>query len=143
MRASGVHPLRPLLTELDFRRLLRVRLAGPAGDGLFPGALFGAAFFTPEKATSAAAAASAFATVLLPYSLVGPFAGVLLDRWSRQRVLVVANVVRACGVLVVGAEILGGLHGQPFYASALVVVSISRFFLSALSAALPHVIDPA
>ena len=29
-----------------------------------------------------------FAVLLLPYSLVGPFAGVLLDRWSRQRVLV-------------------------------------------------------
>jgi hypothetical protein len=76
------HRVRDMLAVPDFRRLLRVRLTGQLGDGMFQGALFGAAFFNPEKATSAGEAAVAFATLLLPYSLVGPFAGVLLDRWS-------------------------------------------------------------
>ena len=79
--------LRRLLEGPDFRRLLRVRMAGQFGDGLFQGALFAAVFFDPTKATSAAQAAAAFTTLLLPYSLVGPFAGVFLDRWRRQRVL--------------------------------------------------------
>ncbi|MET7592631.1 hypothetical protein ABZS92_38215, partial [Streptomyces sp. NPDC005444] len=30
--------------------------------------------------------ASAMAVLLLPYSLIGPFAGVLLDRWRRRQV---------------------------------------------------------
>jgi hypothetical protein len=34
------------------------------------------------------------------------------------------------------------VHGQPFYLSALLVISVNRFVLSALSASLPHVIDP-
>ena len=72
---------------------------GQCGDGLLQGALFGAAFFNPDKATSAGTAAAAFAVLLLPYSLVGPFAGVLLDRWSRQRTLLVSNALR--GALVV------------------------------------------
>src|SRR5665647_2019587 len=96
------HAVRELLSDLDFRRLLRVRLGGQCGDGLFQGALFGAAFFNPEKATSAGQAAGAFAALLLPYSLVGPFAGVLLDRWSRQRILLVSNALRA-GLLVLVA----------------------------------------
>jgi hypothetical protein len=65
---------------------------------------------------------------------------VLLDRWSRQRVLVWANALRALWVIVVATEIAVGLGGVLFYASALVIVSISRFFLSALSASLPHVV---
>jgi hypothetical protein len=78
--------------------------------------------------------------LLLPYSLIGPFAGVLLDRWSRQRVLSLTNVVRAIAVLGVAAEVAAGVDGAPFYASALVVISLSRFVLSALSAALPRLV---
>jgi len=133
-----------LLTALahqGFRRLYGARLLGQFGDGVVQASLAGAVLFNPERQAHAADLAAAFAALLVPYSLVGPFAGVLLDRWRRQRVLVVANLLRAVGVLVIGLEILSGLHGQPFYASALVVVSISRLFLSALSASLPHVVD--
>ena len=138
----GVHHVRRLARDPDFRRLIRVRLAGQAGDGLFQGALFGAAFFNPEKATSAAAAASAFATVLLPYSMVGPFAGVLLDRWSRQRVLMVSNGLRAAlGCLFAVSLWQTGAISVPSVAIALLAVSLNRFVLSGLSAALPHVVE--
>jgi MFS family permease len=142
MTLPGVHPLRRMVAEADFRRLLRVRLGGQAGDGLFQGALFGAAFFNPEKATSAAAAASAFATVLLPYSLVGPFAGVLIDRWSRQRVLMVSNGLRAalCAVFALSLWRTGAIS-VPSVGVALLLVSLNRFVLSALSASLPHVVE--
>ncbi|MDX6219874.1 MAG: hypothetical protein QOJ48_1555, partial [Frankiales bacterium] len=142
MTLPGVHPLRRMVAEADFRRLLRVRLGGQAGDGLFQGALFGAAFFNPEKATSAAAAASAFATVLLPYSLVGPFAGVLIDRWSRQRVLMVSNGLRAalCAVFALSLWRTGAISVSSV-GVALLLVSLNRFVLSALSASLPHVVE--
>ena len=39
--------------------------------------------------------AAGLAVILLPYSVVGPFAGALLDRWDRRRVLLVANLLRA------------------------------------------------
>jgi MFS family permease len=133
-----------LLTALahqGFRRLYTVRLLGQFADGVFQASLAGAVLFNPERQANAADVAAGFAALLVPYSIIGPFAGVLLDRWRRQRVLVVANLLRACGVLIIGVEIVTGLHGQPFYASALVVVSINRLFLSALSAALPHVVS--
>lgn len=141
MHANG--HLRAALRRPDFRRLYTVRLFGQFGDGVFQASLAGAVLFNPERQAHAADVAAGFAVVLLPYSFVGPFAGVLLDRWWRQRVLVVSNILRAIGVAGVAAEILAGLHGQPFYMSALVVVSVNRFFLSALSAALPHVVDAA
>jgi MFS family permease len=127
-------------TNPGFRRLFAVRLACQFGDGVFQASLAGAVLFDPERQARAADVAAGFAVLLLPYSLIGPFAGVLLDRWWRQRVLTVANLARAVVVLSVAAEIAAGVSGIAFYASALVIISISRFVLSALSAALPRVV---
>ena len=138
------HALRQVLASPGFRGLMAVRLTGQLADGLFQAALFSAVFFNPERATSAGQAAAAFATLLLPYSVVGPFAGVFLDRWRRQRVLVSANLIRA-GILAVFAVLLAvqGPTSPVVVGLALLVISVNRFILSGLSAALPHVVDPA
>jgi MFS family permease len=104
--------------------------------------LAGTVLFDPEHQARAADIAAGFAVLLLPYSLLGPFCGVLLDRWSRQRVLTWANLVRALLVCGVAIEIAAGVGSQIFYASALIVISVNRFLLSALSACLPHVVPP-
>ena len=135
--------LRRALAEPGFRRLWTVRLAAQFGDGVFQASLAGAVLFNPERQAHPADIASGFAVLLLPYSLVGPFAGVLLDRWWRQRVLRFANLLRAVAVLGIAAEIAAGVGGIGFYASALVILSIGRFVLSALSASLPHVVADA
>ena len=91
-RAAG---LVGLLRERGFRRLLGVRFAAQWGDGMFQAALGGAVLFNPERQADPLAVAAGLAVILLPYSLVGPFAGALLDRWDRRRVLLVANLLRA------------------------------------------------
>jgi MFS family permease len=126
----------------DFGRLYLTRLASQCADGVFQASLAGAVLFNPQQSADPGQVAAGFAVLLLPYSLVGPFAGVLLDRWSRQRVLVVSNLVRCLGVAAVAAEIAAGVTGIPFYVTALLVLSVNRFFLAALSAALPHVVTP-
>ena len=135
--------LRIALAQPGFRRLFVMRLTGQFGDGIFQASLAGAVLFNPERQARAADVAAGFAVVLVPYSLIGPFAGVLLDRWRRQRAMIVANLCRAVGVALIAAEILAHVRGLPFYASALVVVSVNRFMLSALSASLPHVVATA
>jgi uncharacterized membrane protein len=133
--------VRAVLRHPGFGRLFAVRLAGQFGDGVFQAALAGAVLFDPQRQAHASDIASGFAILLLPYSLVGPFAGVLLDRWWRQRVLISANLIRGVSVIGIGIELGLGLHGQPLYASALVVISLNRFVLSTLSVSLPHVVD--
>jgi MFS family permease len=128
------------LAQPGFGRLFLVRLAGQFGDGVFQASLAGAVLFSPDRQAHASDVAAGFAVLLLPYSFVGPFAGVLLDRWWRQRVMVAVNVLRSLAVLLVAAEIAAGVTGVAFYASALVVISLSRFFNSAMSASLPHVV---
>lgn len=134
------HALRGLLRRPDFRRLYATRLASQTADGIFQASLAGAVLFNPERAADPAQVAAGFATLLLPYSIVGPFAGVLLDRWRRQRVLVVANLFRVVAVALLALEVATGTSGPLFYATALTVISVNRFFLAALSASLPHVV---
>jgi hypothetical protein len=132
-----------LLRRTDFRRLLGTRLLAQFGDGVFQAALAGTVLFNPQRAADPVAVAAGFAVLLLPYSLVGPFAGVWLDRWSRRQVLLRANVLRAGLVAVVAALVLEGVQGTAFYAAGLAVFSVNRFVLAALSAGLPHTTDDA
>lgn len=129
-----------MLAERDFRRLLATRLTSQASDGVFQVALASLFFFSPERAATAGQVALGFATLLLPYSLAAPFAGVLLDRWRRRSILVWANAVRAGLVLAVAGVLLHGPPGFALYALVLACVSVNRFLLAGLSAALPHVV---
>jgi MFS family permease len=130
-----------LLAVPEFRRLLASRLASQWGDGLFQAGLAGAVLFNPERHADPAAVAAGFAVLLLPYSLVGPFAGALLDRWDRRRVLVAANLTRGLFILLTAIAVGTGMSDVPLYAAALMVTGISRFVGSGLSASLPHVVQ--
>ncbi|MFW3172936.1 MFS transporter [Geodermatophilus sp. CPCC 206100] len=130
--------VRSLLARRDFRRLLATRLSAQFGDGVLQAALAGTVVFNPQRAADPVDVAAGFAVLLLPYSLVGPFAGVWLDRWSRRQVLVRAGIVRAVLVGVVAALVAAGDAGVAFHLAGLAVFAVARFVLSALSAALPH-----
>ncbi|GHF43062.1 MFS transporter [Streptomyces mashuensis] len=136
-----VRDLRVLLRLHGFRRLLAVRLLSQTADGVYQVALAAHVVFSPEKETSPAAIASAMAVLLLPYSLLGPFAGVLLDRWRRRQVLLYGNLLRAALAAGTAALVVGHVPDGLFYASALSVTAVNRFVLAGLSAALPRVVD--
>ncbi|MET9679001.1 MFS transporter [Streptomyces coeruleorubidus] len=136
-----VRDLRVLLRFQGFRRLLGVRLLSQGADGVYQVALAAYVVFSPEQQTSAAAVASAMAVLLLPYSLVGPFAGVLLDRWRRRQVLLYGSLLRALLAAATALLILSPAPDWLFYVSALCVTAVNRFVLSGLSAALPRVVD--
>lgn len=138
---SVVRDLRVLLRFRNFRRLLVVRLLSQGADGVYQTALATYVVFSPEKQTSAAAVASAMAVLLLPYSLVGPFSGILLDRWRRRQVLLYGSLLRTVLASATAALIITDVPDWLFYVSALCVTAVNRFVLSGLSAALPRVVD--
>ncbi|MET9989925.1 MFS transporter [Streptomyces mutabilis] len=136
-----VRDLRVLLRLKGFRRLLAVRLLSQGADGVYQVALATYVVFSPEKQTSPAAIASAMAVLLLPYSLVGPFAGALLDRWRRRQVFLYGNLLRAALATVTAVLMIASVPDWLFYVSALCVTAVNRFVLAGLSAALPRVVD--
>nr|WSY53401.1 MFS transporter [Streptomyces sp. NBC_00886] len=136
-----VRDLRILLRFQGFRRLLAVRLLSQGADGVYQVALAAYVVFSPEKQASAAAIASATAVLLLPYSLIGPFAGVLLDRWRRRQVFLYGNLLRALLAAATAVLMVSHVPDWLFYVSALCVTAVNRFVLAGLSAALPRVVD--
>lgn len=131
----------PLWT-VEFHRLYAIRLVSQLSDGLFQVGLAAFVIFSPERQTTAPAIAAAFATVLLPFTVVAPFAGVYLDRWPRHRILLWSNAIRAVLVLALAAVVFVGTGTAPVLALALLALGVNRFFLAALSAALPHTVAP-
>jgi hypothetical protein len=133
--------LRAVLSVRGFRRLLGVRLSSQFADGLFQAALAGSVLFNPDRQTSALAIAAGTALLVVPYSLIGPYVGVFLDRWSRRQVIVFTNLARAVLVLPVAAMINAGYEGAGFIVVAFAIIGLNRFLLAGLSAATPHVVD--
>lgn len=124
----------------EFRRLLELRTVSQFGDGLFQAGLAGAILFNPDRAATPWAIAGSFAVLFLPYSLLGPFAGALLDRWDRRLVLIGANLGRLILILGVAALLAAGASDLPILFGALIVNGFTRFVSSGLSAALPDVV---
>lgn len=76
--------------------------------------------------------------VVLPYSILGPFAGVFIDRWPRERILLLAPLARASlGWLVL---LDPARTGPAFYAGALWALSLNRLYLATATAVVPRVV---
>jgi len=133
---SVVTRAKDILQRPDFRRLLGTRMTSQVADGIFQATLLMTVVLLPERQGTVPAFALATALFLLPFSFLGPFAGVFVDRWRRRRILVATPLIRAAVSLVT----LPGIAAALVYLGALVVFSVNRFFLATASAVLPRVL---
>ena len=133
-------PAWPVLKGSSFPKLLQVRWLGQFTDGLFQSALASFVLFSPERQPSAVSAALAFAVVLLPYSLIGPYVGIFLDRFSRRRIVRISNLFRAADLLIIALLIKSGATGILLTLFVLFAFGVNRLILSGLSAGLPLIV---
>ena len=131
-----------LLRDPKLSRLLRVRWSGQITDGIFQSALASFVLFSPERQASAVNAAVAFAVVLLPYSIVGPFVGTLLDRFSRQRAIFFSNITRSTTLVIIALLMFNGYTGVEITVFVLVAFGVNRLILAGLSAGIPLMTTP-
>jgi MFS family permease len=144
VRTEGSSPRRRDLLALArpgrFRRLIAAQALSQAGDGLYQIALAGALIFSVDAAETPAEVTKLLAVTYLPYSLVGPFTGPFIDRFSRRSILVGSKVLMALLTLMMiparswPEGVLLGL--------ILANVSINRFFHSTKNAVLPSLVEP-
>jgi len=78
----------------------------------------------------------------LPVLLLGPVAGVFVDRWDRKRTMIVADLLRALLVLACLA-VRTADQVWIYYVVAFAMSCISRFFYPARGAALPLIVTEA
>jgi MFS family permease len=129
---------RDALRSHDFRKLFAIRLVSQSADGFFQAALVASVIFNPEKQSTAVGFAIATLLISLPFSVLGPFTGVFIDRWSRRRILVVAPWIKAA---VVGLALFNPRTAPlPFYLGVLLVFSVNRFYLATAVAVVPRLV---
>lgn len=131
----------PNLLKGRLPRLLQVRWLGQLVDGVFQSALASFVLFSPERQSNATAAALAFSVVLLPYSLVGPYAGIFLDRFSRQKIVQISNFIRAVDLILIAILVKNSATGIALTLLVLVAFGINRLILAGLSAGLPLLVS--
>ena len=130
--------VRDALASADFRRLFAIRLVSQSADGLFQAALVASVVFSPERQSTTAGFAIATLIVSLPFSIIGPFTGVFIDRWSRRRILVLSPWLRTA---LVGLALLDPTKAPIlFYGGVLLVLSVNRFYLSTAVAVVPRLV---
>lgn len=74
---------------------------------------------------------------LLPAAVVAPFAALLGDRFRRKRIMVAADLARACAMACAAAAVFGGAPAVTVYALAAIAAVTGTAFGPAQSALLP------
>ena len=74
---------------------------------------------------------------LLPAAVVAPFAALLGDRFDRKRIMVAADLARACAMAGAAAAVFGGAPAATVYALAVIAAVTGTAFQPAQSALLP------
>lgn len=75
---------------------------------------------------------------------VSPFAGVLVDRWNRVKVIYITDYIRGIALLFVGLYIFSGVTDietiRALYVAAVILSLAGSFFNPALGSALPDIV---
>ncbi|MGN6243965.1 MAG: apolipoprotein N-acyltransferase [Motilibacteraceae bacterium] len=141
-RPRGWRAARSLLHG-TFRTLVGGQVLGQAGDGLAQITFAQLVVFDVGKGATPARVAGVLAATLLPFTLVGPVAGVFIDRWDRRRTLVAVSAVRAAvAVAATGLAVAGVARATEVgaYVCLVLLLSCSRFILSGKAAVLPRLV---
>jgi Major Facilitator Superfamily len=135
--------LRLVVTRRDFSWLMGAQFLALAGDGVVQTALAKSIAFGNQRGFDLEGARSPdellriALSIMVPYTIVSPFLGVLIDRWDRRRLLVLANGVRAVVLGVVAVAGIDGIGELPLFAAFMLTLMSTRAVLATKAAALP------
>jgi MFS family permease len=129
-----------LASNADFRRLWTGQVVSEVGDWLNNIAVLALVIqFAGARGVGLAVALYAIARHL-PLFLFGPFAGVVVDRVSRRRVMIAADLARA--VLALGFLLASRLSSLAvIYAVGAALFSVSAFFNAAKRSSIPNLVE--
>lgn len=128
--------LRDVLRLAPLRRLWIAQMVSIFGDFLALFAVITHASFALHA--SPAQITGINIAFMLPFALVGPVAGVFVDRWNVKRTMIASDLARAAIVLLlVFAEGLWEIYGLLFLMS-----TVSTFFVPAQSVSVRTIVPP-
>ena len=139
--------LKLLLERRDFALLMGAQFAAQAGDGIVQAALakliaFGnQEGFDLEGARSPQELLRIALYLFVPYTLISPFLGVVIDRWDRRKLLMGANGLRAIVLILIALVGTGTVPDAVLFLAFLLTLASTRVVLATKAAAIPATLD--
>ncbi|MFH1128988.1 MAG: MFS transporter [Candidatus Omnitrophota bacterium] len=109
------------------------------GDRLDQMALI--AFIYSRAPGSSLQIAKILSFTIIPVFLIGPIAGVYVDRWDRRKTMYICDILRAGLVLTIPLFLFYLKSLVPIYAIIFIVFSIGRFFVPAKLSIVPDLVE--
>ncbi|MBI5873543.1 MAG: MFS transporter [Candidatus Omnitrophica bacterium] len=129
---------RNVLGNRNFSLLWIGQIISQFGDRLDQMALIALIYrFAPGSTTQMAKVMS---FTIIPVFLIGPIAGVYVDRWDRRRTMVVCDILRAILILSIPLYFMKLGSMLPIYIIVFLAFSIARFYVPAKMSIIPDLV---
>jgi len=129
---------RYIIRNRNFSLLWFSQIISQFGDRLNQMALIALVYHFAPGSTTQIAKLMSFAIV--PVFLIGPMAGVYVDRWDRRRTMVISDFLRAALVFSIAFYFINWHKLLPVYAAVCLVFCVSRFYVPAKMAIIPDIV---
>lgn len=126
------------LWNRNFFLLWQGQLVSVFGDALYSMAL---GFWVLQETGSTTIMGSIMALVTIPRIILGPFAGVIVDRCDRKKLIILGDLIRGIGMLVIAMLALNGsLKIWMVMLMGIVLGICSSFFNPSIQSVLPEIV---
>lgn len=130
--------MRLKLWNRNFFLLWQGQLVSVFGDALYSMAL---GFWVLQETGSTTIMGSIMALVTIPRIIIGPVAGVIVDRYDRKKLIILGDLIRGIGMLVVAILSLNGLLKIWMVMLMGILLGIcSSFFNPSIQSVLPEIV---
>ena len=135
---SQMTRIRDLLKDKDFSLLWASQIISNFGDRLNQMALIGLVYSRTPGSTIELAKLLSF--TIIPVFLIGPIAGIYVDRWNRKHIMIFSDLIRGVLVFLMPIVIIYSKSMVPIYILVFIIFSFTRFFVSAKLAIIPDIV---
>jgi len=130
---------REILKNRNFFFLWLGQIISQLGDRLDQMALIAFVYLRAPGSTLEIAKILSF--TIIPVFVIGPLAGVYVDRWDRRRTMYICDFLRAILVFTIPFFLFYAKSLVPIYLIIFVVFSIGRFFVPAKLSIVPDLVE--
>ncbi|MFH1622331.1 MAG: MFS transporter [Candidatus Omnitrophota bacterium] len=129
---------RSFISNKNFLLLWIGQIVSQFGDRLNQMALI--AFIFKRAPGSTFELAKLIALTIIPVFLIGPIAGIYVDRWDRRRTMYICDLVRAVLVVSIPLFLMHLNSLIPLYLAVFLIFCLSRFFVPAKMSIIPDLV---
>ena len=130
--------VRELLKDKNFFLLWFAQIISNFGDRLNQMALIGLIYLRTPGSTIELAKLLSF--TILPVFIIGPIAGIYVDRWNRRATMIACDIIRGLLVLLIPLIIKYSTSMVPIYIIVFIIFSVTRFFVPSKLAIIPDIV---